>query len=818
MVKLTLRHKINNAILITFIVISLIFISIQLLLQNRRNDSVSEEMEVLLQMVVEREREALANEITQGLIPALTLRLDQIRGKGNIFLISVFDKTGRLLVSRGKVPESATLTKAEISALSNDTRVRQENWQGIYAMVYLQRIESLGEQAGFIRICYSLEPLKREQRASMMILVALLVSILAVMLILLNLIMSRTIVKQYLSNIINSMPSILLGVDNRLNITQWNLHSERITGIAPESAIGRPLTEVLPQIAGSKEMVHQALRENAVRKKENVLWEMDGKPAYLDITVYPLITSGAEGAAIRVDDVTDRRQTQEALRESQEKYRLVAEHANDAIFIIQDGLITFANQNTETMSGYTAAELAARPFISYVSEMDKALVAKTHADRMKGEPAPANYSFRVRNKSGNQLWVNASSVLISWNNRPATLNFLRDISDQKKAEEQLLHAQTMEAIGTLAGGIAHDFNNLLQVIQGYAQLLLFHKEDRSADRRELEAILNAARKGGELTMQLLTFGRNAESRPQAVDINVQVEKTEKMLSRTIPKMIEIDLRLAKGMPTVFADPGQIEQVVMNLVLNARDAMPEGGRILLETECVNLGEDDAKRYLVPNAGRYIRLGVSDTGQGIAKKVQDHIFEPFFTTKKLGDGTGLGLAIVYGIVKNHNGSIHCYSIPGEGTTFRVYLPAGTSSAAPPREILDRVVPIVGGTETILLVDDEDAIRDIGRQMLETFGYKVLTASDAEEALEIYASRQERVHLVILDLVMPGMGGGKCVDALLELNPEARIVIASGYFGSSGSSIVTEVDLKKVKGFIKKPFVLEGMLQEVRQVLDE
>ncbi len=876
--RLKLRHKINGAILITFIVIGLIFVPFELLLQSRHSESIYKETQSLLQMVVNREQEVIASEIYQGLIRAITLRLDQILEQGKIYQISVYDRTGRPLVSRGPRPETQALSEKVMERLSTQADIHNQNCNGIFSMVLMQKMEVIGEPVGFIRICYSLEAVKHRQHVSMIILGALLASIFIVMLILLNLIMSRTVVKpilslsedmdrmragkvpqniyqkskdeigmlsaafnrmardlttsyhevdlkrtqlleaqKYLSNIINSMPSVLLGVDEAIKVTQWNLQAERITGITFEKAIGKPLTHVLPQIEDNLEMVHQALQNHIVRKVEEVRWEISGKIRFMDITIYPLITSTGQGGVILVDDVTDRMRTQEALRESQEKYRLVVENANDGIIILQDGVIKFANPQAEVLSGYTAAELPAVPFINYVSEEDRALVMKNHALRLEGGPAPRNYSFRIKNKSGKQLWINTSSVLISWNHQPATLNFLRDITEQKRAGENLLHAQKLEAIGTLAGGIAHDFNNLLQVIQGYAQLLLFDKKDRTTFQRELESIMNAARKGGELTMQLLTFGRKVESHPKPVDINLQIEKTEKMLSRTIPKMIEIQLQLAQNLPTVYVDPGQIEQVVMNLVLNARDAMPERGKIEIETEAIVLDEEAAKNHLVPKPGEYVRISVSDTGQGISEDLMDHIFDPFFTTKKMGDGTGLGLAIVYGIVKNHNGSIQCYSVPGKGTTFKLYFPAFASSSMPSSgEDTAVVAPsVVGGKETILLVDDEETLRDIGRQLLEKFGYQVLTASNAEEAIEIYSDQHAQIHLVILDLVMPGMGGVKCIDELVHLNPEAKIIIASGYFVNGDQKEMSKT--AKTKGFIKKPFVLEGMLHEVRRVLD-
>jgi PAS domain S-box-containing protein len=545
---------------------------------------------------------------------------------------------------------------------------------------------------------------------------------------------------------------------------------------------------------------------------------MSGKPLFMDLTVFPLITSEAAGAVIRIDNVTDRKITEDALRESQEKYELVVENANDGIIIIQDGIIKFANRQTTALSGYTIAELTSSPFVSFVLKEDHDYVMKMQVARMQGRPVSPNYTFRLKNKKGPPVWVNTSSVAITWNNHPATLNFVRDITDQKRTEERLAHTQKMEAIGTLAGGIAHDFNNLLQVIQGYTQLLLYDNKDHAKSHRELKAIQNAAKKGGELTMQLLTFGRKVESHPQPININHQIQKTIKMLSRTIPKMIDIQLRLAKNVATVYVDPGQIEQVVMNLVLNARDAMSDGGRIAIETETVSLDETAVKNLHVPKPGKYVRLIVSDSGHGISEEVLNHIFEPFFTTKKLGDGTGLGLAIVYGIIKNHSGGIICESVLEEGTTFTVYFPAAEVSGMLARKKPAATIAApVGGSETILLVDDEDTIRDIGQQLLEKFGYSVLTASNAEEALEIYTPQQDRIPLVILDLVMPGMGGIKCIDVLLEVNPKVKIIIASGYLSSIKEDSDDEQALLKTNGFIKKPFILEDILHEVRRVLD-
>jgi two-component system cell cycle sensor histidine kinase/response regulator CckA len=549
------------------------------------------------------------------------------------------------------------------------------------------------------------------------------------------------------------------------------------------------------------------MRDRTPKKHENVMLEILGEKIFMDLTVYPLVTNGVEGAVIRIDDVTEKKNTEDALFESQEKYRLVVDNANDGIVILQDGIIKFANPKTVAVSGYSMDELTRMHFIDLIAEEDKELALNNYLARLSGKGASKEYIFRIRNRGGQMLWVDIHVVIITWEGRPATLNFIRDITRQKKTEEQLQQAQKMEAIGTLAGGIAHDFNNLLQAIQGYTQLLLLDKEKSKASHRELEEILGAARRGGELTRQLLTFSRKVESSMRPVDINTEIKKVEKILSRTIPKMIEIQLNLTEDLYTVNADSGQVEQVLMNLAVNARDAMKEGGKIVIETENVILDKEYCETNLIEKAGEYVLLSFSDTGHGISKESLEHIFEPFFTTKKVGEGTGLGLAMVYGIMMSHKGAINCYSVPGRGTTFRIYLPAIESFK---ETFLPEITEAPrGGTETILLVDDEDLLRDIGGQILENFGYTVLQAKDGEKALEIFNDGQVRINLVILDLIMPGMGGAKCLDELLKLNPETKVIIASGYFanGSAGA-----------KGFIKKPYILESMLHEIRRVLEE
>ena len=388
----------------------------------------------------------------------------------------------------------------------------------------------------------------------------------------------------------------------------------------------------------------------------------------------------------------------------------------------------------------------------------------------------------------------------------------RDITEHLELSKQLFQAQKMEAVGTLAGGVAHDFNNLLQVVLGFSELMLDAKELPGQFREDLTRIHQSARNGADLVHRLLTFSRKTEVNPRPLNLNRRIEQFQKMASRTIPKMIEIELRLADDLVAINADPTQMEQILMNLAVNARDAMPDGGRLIVETKNVLFDEHYAKTHLGALPGRYVLLCVSDTGQGMDKGTLQHIFEPFFTTKGQGEGTGLGLAMVYGIVKQHNGYITCYSEIGEGTSFKIYLPA---LEIPTFSAVTSQRPIaVGGSETILLVDDEELIRDLGSRMLGKAGYTVLTAVNGKEALEIYRSKHSDISLVLLDLIMPRMGGKQCLEELLQINPNVKVIIASGI---SPDALTKDTAAAGVPSFVSKPYEVRQLLGAIREILD-
>jgi signal transduction histidine kinase/CheY-like chemotaxis protein len=425
--------------------------------------------------------------------------------------------------------------------------------------------------------------------------------------------------------------------------------------------------------------------------------------------------------------------------------------------------------------------------------------------------------------TGGTLAVFAAGIVvlkIRVNMRTAELSkrneeLINEIADRKQAEEekemlqvQLIQAQKMEAIGTLAGGIAHDFNNSLQAISSYIELMKFEKARDSQDSNYLNKILISIKNANNLTKQLLTVNRKIESKLKPTNLNDQILQLQTLLERTIPKMIKIELDLGKDLKIIHADSGQIEQILLNLALNASHAMLDEGQIAIKTKNVVLDKDFTNIHWETDPGEYVLLEVADTGYGIEKEVRHRIYEPFFTTKDPEQGTGLGLSMVYGIVKNHHGHIECDSEPGTGTRFNIYFPVSKSVTALKDEISTKKEKIATGNETILLVEDNESILDALNRMLQHFGYTVITASNGEKAIEIYLAEQESIDLVILALNMPGMGGRKCLDRLLEIKPELKTIVTSGY--------APAVDFKTV--FVEKPYQIEDLLRIIRQVLDD
>ncbi len=508
-------------------------------------------------------------------------------------------------------------------------------------------------------------------------------------------------------------------------------------------------------------------------------------------------------------EIEDRILAENALRESEEKYRLLVENANDAIFIAQDDVIKFPNPKTTSMVGYSDDELSRTPFINLIHPDDRDMVIDRHLRRLKGEDVATPYTFRVLHKAGGELWVELNAVLITWEGKPGTLNFLRDITGHKNLEAQLRQAQKMEAIGTLAGGIAHDFNNLLMGIQGRTSLMSMDSDVSHAQLEHLKGIQDHVQSAADLTRQLLGFARGGKYEVTPTDINTLLRRTSRMFGRT-KKEINIHEKYAEDLWTVETDQAQIEQVLLNLYVNAWHAMPGGGELHLQTENVTLEAPFTKSYGV-EPGRFVKISIADTGAGMDKKTRDRIFDPFFTTKEMGRGTGLGLASAYGIINNHGGIILVDSAEGEGSVFSIFLPASEKEVPLELPTYERILE---GEETILLVDDEELVMGVAQQMLEKLGYRVIPAGNGGEALRIFEEERGSIDMVILDMIMPDMGGGEIFDRLKGLAPGVKVLLSSGY---SIDGRATEIINRGCDGFIQKPFNIKALSHKIREILD-
>jgi PAS domain S-box-containing protein len=529
------------------------------------------------------------------------------------------------------------------------------------------------------------------------------------------------------------------------------------------------------------------------------------------------------------EDVTLQVAAEKALRESEEKYRRLYDESKrgeelyrtlidsspDAIVIYDlEGRVKYVSPVFTRIFGWGLEEIGGKR-IPFVPESEKAGTMALVRDVVEKGNACQGYETKRYTKDGRLIHISVSaSRYHDHEGKPAgMLVTLSDISTRKALEAQLFQAHKMEAIGTLAGGVAHDFNNILQAITGFSQLLMMGKDPADPDYPKIQAIEQSARKAGDLTGQLLVFSRKVEAKLRPLDLNHEVEMVQRLLERTIPKMIRIELHLSRDLGIINGDPVQIEQVMMNLAVNARDAMPDGGRLVFRTERVALDAGFSLSHPGAVPGEHALLSISDTGHGMAPHVLDHIFEPFYTTKEVGKGTGLGLAMVYGIVKGHGGHIDCSSRAGEGTVFDLYFPVFQMEVSQPHEErTEEAIP--RGSETILLVDDEESLLDIGKEVLKRHGYQVLTANSGEAAIEAYDRMGKTVDLLILDLNMPGMGGLKCLSTLREMNPGARVIIASGYLADDQ---LRESVRFGASAFVAKPYKLSDFVRAVREVLD-
>ncbi|OEU67498.1 MAG: hypothetical protein BBJ57_04655 [Desulfobacterales bacterium PC51MH44] len=552
-----------------------------------------------------------------------------------------------------------------------------------------------------------------------------------------------------------------------------------------------------------------------------VLQVVDAEPGRFDATHLPLLEPLAGSAAIAIDnarlyekgqqEITIRKQTEEALRVSEEKYRTVLEANPDSVIVLDlEGKVTYLNPTCTKVFGWTLEELLGKKMDMFVPEENRPETKIMMEKILAGENI-SGIETRRYTKAGDIIPVSISGAIYhdrDGNPTGSVVN-LRDISEQKRLETQIQQVQKMEAIGTLAGGIAHDYNNLLMGILGNTSLMSLDIDPRHQHYEKLMNIEKYVQSGAELTKQLLGFSKGGKYEVKTIDINDLIEQSSEMFSRT-KKEIRIHRKFQKDIWTVEVDPNQIEQVLLNLYVNAGQAMPGGGDLYLQTENVTFDENYDGSFPVKD-GNYVKISVTDTGVGMDEKTLQRIFDPFFTTKDMSRGTGLGLASSYGIIKNHGGIIDVQSVIGWGATFNVYLPASKKEVIKEKQLDQETLK---GNETVLLVDDEDMIIDVGSKILKSLGYRTLTAKDGEEAIEVYQANKSKIDMVILDVIMPGIGGGETYDRLKKINPKVKVLLSSGY---SLDEQATEIMDRGCNGFIQKPFLIKQLSQKIRDILD-
>ncbi len=542
----------------------------------------------------------------------------------------------------------------------------------------------------------------------------------------------------------------------------------------------------------------------------------NGTEMEVQISWHTLKFAGHPSVMVMANDITELRQTDRALRDSEQRYRLLFEGNPQPMWVVDLETLDFLAVNDSAIRhyGYSRKEFLALKTTSIRPEEDapKLIERLQMIGRHPGEIGDGGI-WRHFKKDGTLIEVQTTWHSLTFLGRPAELVLVNDVTERRRLEEQLRQAGRMEAIGRLAGGVAHDFNNLLSLIIGYSELLLEGLGPVDPRRKSAEEIRAAGQRAASLTRQLLAFSRKQMLQPEVINLNEVVERTGKMLRRLIGEDIDLVTRVDPELHNVLADPGQIEQVLLNLAVNARDAMPDGGAMTIETRNVLLDEAYARLHNPLKPGYYVMIAVSDTGIGMDINTRSHIFEPFFTTKEQGKGTGLGLATVYGIVKQSDGYIWVYSEPGHGASFKIYLPPVGLTA--PQASLEEGLPGASGGETVLLVEDEDALRQLATEFLTNCGYRVLTAANGNEALDVAAGFTGHLDLLVTDVVMPGMNGRALAERLSVARPETRVLYMSGY---TDEAIHRHGVLEPGIAFLQKPFRLTDLARKAREALDK
>ncbi len=577
---------------------------------------------------------------------------------------------------------------------------------------------------------------------------------------------------------------------------------------------GERITEFLPGTAQAL----AAAQEGEVGRREWAIPDVQGELRWFESSDLPIVDDAGHviGVCLSAVNIDERKHAEHTLRESEARYRDLFDNASDLVCVTDlDGSFVYVNRAWHDATGYSDEELRRMRLADLVQPEQYACLADAYARVLAGETV-GHLDLTFLTREGNGIAVEGSASSVVKDGRPVTVRGIwRDVTERKRMDEQLRRAERMQAAGQLAGGVAHEVNNMMTGVIGFSSFLLRSLEPDDPRRADVDEIMKAGNRAADITRQLLAFTRQQFRRPEVFEVNQVIVGVERMLRRSLSDDHELVLRLREGAGRVRMDRGQLEQVLVNLVLNARDATEGSGLVSIETDRVLIDSDYFRRHelvTVPS-GPYVLLAVSDTGRGMTPDVQARMFEPFFTTKPVGRGTGLGLSTVYGIVKQSDGFIWAYSEPGRGTTFKIYLPQASPIVPPPRLPLTTEV-LQGGGETILVVEDEEMVRGLAVRCLTDQGYRVVEARTSGEALAYVEGNPGGVDLVLSDVVMPIMGGRELSHRLMRVAPSLPVLFMSGY---TGEDVVQRGLLDAGAPFEQKPFCPEGLARKVREMLD-
>ncbi len=619
---------------------------------------------------------------------------------------------------------------------------------------------------------------------------------------------------------IERLPLAYVLHDAELRVIEWNPAAEALFGYRKDEVLGQ---DVLPLLVPPDTLPHvgevfERLRAGDMTAHSvNANRTKDGRTILCNWYNTPLTDrtgafAGVLGLAV---DVTRERQSEEALRLRERALESVSQGILIVDALRPDLPIIYANPAFERLTGYTRGEVIGRNG-RMLQGRDTDPTALAELRRAVREGRACTVELLNYKKDGTPFWneLSVSPVRDGEGRLTHFVGVQTDVTARRRLEEQYRQSQKMEVVGRLAGGIAHDFNNLLTVINGYGEVVMCALKPGDQTRELVGEMVKAGERAASLTRQLLAFSRQQMMTPRVLNLNTVVTDMEKMLRRVIGEDIDLEARLQPGLNPVKADPGQIEQVILNLAVNARDAMPRGGKLTVETRNVELEGDCAGSSAGLAPGNYVLLAVSDTGVGMPPDVRARVFEPFYTTKGPGKGTGLGLATVHGIISQSGGRVEVYSEPGHGTTFKIYLPRTSGPAPTGKSHAGTQAPAPKGSETVLLAEDEDSVRALSHQILQSSGYNVLVAADGESALRVVEQETGPIHLLVSDVVMPGMGGRQLVERLQDAHPEMRVLYLSGY---ADDAVIRHGVLEAEVNFLQKPFSGTALARKVREVLD-